>query len=163
MLQWGRAAVGTESMHICTSRLQYLCFNGAVPLWARKEHETGAQDSQACASMGPCRCGHGKSACMIEVERVIHASMGPCRCGHGKQSLRNQEHSGQSGFNGAVPLWARKAARRRCAPSARTCFNGAVPLWARKGSHRLWPAAWIFASMGPCRCGHGKVKWGAWR
>ena len=112
LLQWGRDAVVAErtfpawGAHAIRSS-----FNGAATLWSRKEPVEHRPTAHLPASMGPRRCGRGKTKFFGIVVADGSASMGPRRCGRGKSVdfwfivLKTYR------FNGAATLWSRKAFR----------------------------------------------------
>tara|TARA_B100000609_G_C17161865_1_gene406625 strand:- start:678 stop:1022 length:345 start_codon:yes stop_codon:yes gene_type:complete len=84
MLQWGRAALGTERPAIDAGDRDVAGFNGAVPHWARKESIIDRLGKVVI------RLQWGRAALGTESDLIATiigsrpASMGPCRIGHGK-------------------------------------------------------------------------------
>ena len=158
-LQWGRDAVvaergGSDELKAALKQ----GFNGAATLWSRKAATTTRSARRKTASMGPRRCGRGKSEAaetrvsnspasmgprrcgrgkrhpnLSSVPAAL-ASMGPRRCGRGKRPRRSPARTGRTASMGPRRCGRGKSGRARPAATSRSCFNGAATLWSRKAS-----------------------------
>ena len=87
--------------------------------------------------MGPCRIGHGKNEKSLGVAESNELQWGRAALGT-ESACSNTVLFINSGFNGAVPHWARKVAAACSTFAFAVGFNGAVPHWARKGIYLRW-------------------------